>query len=171
MINKYNYIGQRIKKLRLYLQLTGELFGQAIGISKQAVSMIENNQRDVASVLIRKIVDHFKIDARFFFGQIDSIEEADLSRNNKSDLNYTRPTVLSAIEALSLEIKYLEREIKHIKDFTCMGYEEQSSNKLSNFNDVLKIIHKMLPLEDKCLLTIIRVLEDRLSTEDQDKPL
>lgn len=171
MITKYNNIGQRIKKLRLYLQLTGESFGQAIGITKQAVSMIENNQRDVSSVLIRKIVDRFKIDARFFFGQIDSIEEADLSRNNKSDLDYTKPPVLLAIETLSLEIKYLEREIKHIKDFICLENREQFSMKTSNFNDVLKIINQMLPLEEKCLLKIKRVLEDHLSKEDQDKPL
>ena len=39
--------------------------------------MIENGKRGVSADLVYLICDRFDIDARFFFGQIDSAEEAD----------------------------------------------------------------------------------------------
>ena len=96
-------IGTRIKKLRKYLDLSGEELGAVLGIKKNAVSMIENDNRGLSHQQIQRIVDQYKIDPRYFYGLIGSPEEADLNNNNNRAKGY---------DDLVNEIQELRKQVK-----------------------------------------------------------
>ena len=103
-------IGDRIKQLRKYFDLNQSQLGKILGIKKQAVSMIESDERGLSFDQINRIVEAYKIDARWFFDQgIDKIEDADLTKRG-GDSN------LSQTEALLREIQELKKQRKPVED-------------------------------------------------------
>ena len=59
-------LGDRIKQLRKYFDLNQSQLGKILGIKKQAVSMIESDERGLSFDQINRIVEAYKIDARWF---------------------------------------------------------------------------------------------------------
>lgn len=68
--------GERVRTLREHLKLTGQRFGDRIGMSRSNVSMIENGDRQVSAQLVQNICDTFGVDPRYFFGGIERPEDA-----------------------------------------------------------------------------------------------
>ncbi len=73
-------LGSKIKRLREYKELNQEDLAKAIGALKSHISNIENDKGSISFEKLGLIVSKYNMDARYFFDQIDSPEEADLSR-------------------------------------------------------------------------------------------
>lgn len=54
-------INDRVKEIRLFLKLSQEEFGEAIGLSKSGISNIENGVRTVRNNYVRLICSEFCI--------------------------------------------------------------------------------------------------------------
>lgn len=54
--------GERIKEIRKTLGLTLEKFGERIGVTKTAISNIENGNRNVTEHMIKSICREFNVD-------------------------------------------------------------------------------------------------------------
>jgi transcriptional regulator with XRE-family HTH domain len=103
-------ISTRFRVFREYFQLTQPELADALGISKQTVSAIESEGRGLTRERVQQIVDRFQVDARFFFGQLDTIEEADLAKR-KEDPKKSR---LELIDENVREIKRAMRPAENI---------------------------------------------------------
>lgn len=83
-------LSEQIQKLRSHLRLTGAEFGEAIGLKKSAISMIEKGERGLDHSQIQKIVTEFRVDPRYFFDMIeepaDAIMDSDRRTVNYDDL-------------------------------------------------------------------------------------
>lgn len=73
-------LGSKVKRLREYLTLNQDDIASVIGAKKSHISNIENDKSSLSFEKLSQIITKYKIDARYFFGQIDSPEEADLSK-------------------------------------------------------------------------------------------
>lgn len=103
-------ISTRFRVFREYFQLTQPELADALGISKQTVSAIESEGRGLTRERVQQIVDRFQVDARFFYGQLDTIEEADLAKR-KEDPKKSR---LELIDENVREIKRAMRPVENI---------------------------------------------------------
>lgn len=54
-------MNERVKELRKFLGLSGEKFGERLGITRGAVSNIENSSRNVTEQLIKSICREFQV--------------------------------------------------------------------------------------------------------------
>ena len=54
--------GERIKQIRTTLKLTMEKFGERLGVTKTAISYVENNNRSVTEQMIKAICREFNVD-------------------------------------------------------------------------------------------------------------
>ena len=97
--------GDLLREVRKYLKLTGPEFGDAVGLSKQAVSMIETGNNKPTFDLMRSIYEKWSIDPRYWFGMYEDVREADLSKE-RSKPDY---------EQLVGEIRDLRRHVAPIK--------------------------------------------------------
>ena len=104
--------GARVKAIREHRKLKGESFGEPIGLTKQGLSMIENDKRGVSAELIMAICQTYQIDSRFFFNQIENIRDADL-RINKS----------VTLEMLSDKLGHIEKNIRQPADIDSVAYQ------------------------------------------------
>lgn len=55
-------MNERIRELRKSLNMTMEVFGQRIGVSKSTISNIENGNRDATEHMVKSICREFDID-------------------------------------------------------------------------------------------------------------
>jgi transcriptional regulator with XRE-family HTH domain len=102
-------IGKRFRKLRQHLDFdSGPAFAKELGVSKQTISSIESNGEGLTRERIQLICDKYKIDARYFFEQIDTPEEADLSKRKEDPKK-------SSLEILTDRIVGIERHVKLTK--------------------------------------------------------
>ncbi|MBF0607150.1 MAG: helix-turn-helix transcriptional regulator [Candidatus Magnetobacterium sp. LHC-1] len=60
-------IGKKIKELRLLHGLTQAEFAKRLGITSTAISSIEQNRTYPSYLLLKKIVEEFKIDGGWLF--------------------------------------------------------------------------------------------------------
>lgn len=77
MSKGYDFIGDRIKRLRVLKGRTQIELGNAIGLPKQSVSLIEKGQRRVSSEELEKICHFFGIPVEFLLkdGWIEKFEK------------------------------------------------------------------------------------------------
>ena len=87
--------GTRLREVREHIGLTGQQFGEKIGLSKQQVSLLEKAERDLTAQHILLIYQAFHIDPRFFFGMLGTVADADLSES------YEAPTTENLLKRLS----------------------------------------------------------------------
>ena len=97
-------LGEQIRKLRKYLDETGEEFGGHLGIGKSGVSMIETGERKIDFTQLKAIVDRCNIDPRYFFGMIDEPSDADLNKER------TKPDYDDLVD----EIRDLKRKVSPV---------------------------------------------------------
>ncbi len=82
---------------------------QALSISNRTISAIEAEGRALTTEHIWAICDKYNIDARYFFGQIATAEEADLKKRGDDPK-------LSQLEALRKKIDGLENKVRPFKE-------------------------------------------------------
>lgn len=100
---------ERFRALRLHLGFkSGEKFGTEIGVKKQTISAIEAEGRGLTRERIQVICDKWNIDPRYFFGQIDNVEDADINLRDGNDR-------LTLIEKLTRRIEKLTNQINELQ--------------------------------------------------------
>lgn len=109
-------INERIKEIRLALNLTMEQFGQHIGLKKSAISLMESGKNKPSTQTIYSICREFNVNQEWL---LNGIGEMFIKTDN------------SIIEALRLEYTLDELDIEVLKIFLSM--EEQERKVLINF--------------------------------------
>jgi transcriptional regulator with XRE-family HTH domain len=98
-------IGERFRRLRRYLDISGPEMAKAIGATKQTISAIETEDRSLTRELIQKICDVYSIDARYFFGQIENESDADIKKRGDNPGT-------SQMESLVKEMRNLKEHVQ-----------------------------------------------------------
>lgn len=85
-------MNERVKQLRKALGLSGEKFGEKIGLTRMAISNIENNRYNLTEQTIKSICREFNVNENWLrFGEgnmftaIDEISIDELVSNNSVD--------------------------------------------------------------------------------------
>lgn len=93
-------IGKRFKNIREDLRLTQQALGDKIGISKQAVSNVENNLSNPSIDVISKLIVDFKVNANYLISGVGSmfIKESDDDFKNKIEQEVERILKAKGIE-------------------------------------------------------------------------
>ncbi|HDT6575746.1 helix-turn-helix transcriptional regulator [Bacillus cereus] len=93
-------VGDILKKLRKKNKLTQEQLGDAIGVSKMAISYFEKGKKAPGRESIEKIADYFHVTTDYLLGRTDSI---DLPTNQHDIITEEGKNIMAIIEHLPTE--------------------------------------------------------------------
>lgn len=93
--------GERVRKIRNHLGMSQEDFAGRLGLKKAYISNVENGDRTLSTQSIQSLIDEYGIDARWFFGQLDSVEDAVIKEGSVP----TTENMMKKLESLELKIK------------------------------------------------------------------
>lgn len=123
--------GERVKAIRKELNMTLEQFGEKLGVTKTAISYVENNKRNLTEQMLLSICREFGVNEiwlRTGEGDVENmftkLSDDDLYSINLGKLSITEnqlaKNMLNAIAEASPE------KLKHIEEFmkTCLGIED-----------------------------------------------
>lgn len=96
----FQLIGDTIKKLRKENKLTQEQLGEAIGVSKMAISYFEKGKKAPGRESIEKIADYFHVTTDYLLGRTDSIKP---STNQHAIITEEGKNIMAIIENLPTE--------------------------------------------------------------------
>ncbi|WP_317853959.1 helix-turn-helix transcriptional regulator [Chakrabartyella piscis] len=96
-------VNDRIKELRIKLQLTQEEFGEKIGLSKSGISNIENGTRNVSSRHIKLICNIFNANESWLVTGIDDGEKFQKLSEGIAHFEQFRKYLISLGYAISVE--------------------------------------------------------------------
>lgn len=100
-------IGDKIKKLRQSLKLTGKELADKIGVSKVAISQYENNKAKPTIENLKKIADVGNVDLDYFLDaptKVLSTEEEIMEFLDKESLKVMRSTFMRADSTLRAKL-------------------------------------------------------------------
>lgn len=100
-------IGDKIKKLRQSLKLTGKELADKIGVSKVAISQYENNKTKPTIENLKKIADVGNVDLDYFLGtpkKVLSTEEEIMEFLDQESLKVMRSTFMRADSTLRAKL-------------------------------------------------------------------
>jgi transcriptional regulator with XRE-family HTH domain len=63
------YLGEKVKALRIAAQVTQQQLGDAVGLAKAAVSMVESGKRAVSINVLCAIADFFGVTTDYLCGR------------------------------------------------------------------------------------------------------
>ena len=123
--------GERVKAIRKELNMTLEQFGEKLGVTKTAISYVENNKRNLTEQMLLSICREFGVNEiwlRTGEGDIENmftkLSDDDRYSINLGKLSLTEnqlaKNMLNAIAEASPE------KLKHIEEFmkACLGIED-----------------------------------------------
>ncbi|MEX0417893.1 helix-turn-helix domain-containing protein [Bacillus sp. C30] len=93
-------IGDTIKKLRKENKLTQEQLGEAIGVSKMAISYFEKGKKAPGRESIRKIADYFHVTTDYLLGRANSSE---FTNDKNKIITDEGKNIMAIIENLSTD--------------------------------------------------------------------
>ena len=114
-------INERVKQLRKELNLSGEKFGERLGVGRSAISNIENSNRNLTEQTIKSICREFNVNENWLrtgegemFNPLDSIDIDDLA----SDLEPIEVAILKAYFSLDKDLrkKAIEHFVESLKE-------------------------------------------------------
>ncbi|EJP83802.1 MULTISPECIES: helix-turn-helix domain-containing protein [Bacillus] len=110
-------IGEIIKKLRKERNITQEQLGNAIGVSKMAISYFEKGKKAPGRETLEKIADYFNITTDFLLGRSDDPE---LTEYESKVVTEEGNNIIKLIETLPKEERQkaweqLEMYVNYIK--------------------------------------------------------
>lgn len=110
-------MNERVKQLRKTLGLSGEKFGATIGLSRMAISNIENGNRNLTEQSIKSICREFNVNENWLrtgngdmFTSLDEIDLDDLA----SDLDPLELSILKAYFSLDKDLR--KKALEHFKN-------------------------------------------------------
>ena len=122
----------RIKELRNYLGMSGEVFGEKLGLTKQTISRLENGVNGITEQTIKLICQEFNVNEKWLrtgegemFEPIDEKELRERLLNDHANPNHdpARAAFIKAVVDLSdieldIVLKFMENTIKEYKKNT-----------------------------------------------------
>lgn len=111
-------IGWKIRKLRNANKETLIGLAEKIGIDYSSLSKIERGEREPSVDLLKRIVDLYLVDPKYFFGENFTQSEGDLlieADLNPSALKQKYDFVVDGVEATDAEIKEAIRLIRYLR--------------------------------------------------------
>lgn len=122
----------RIKELRKYLGMSGEVFGEKLGLTKQTISRLENGVNGITEQTVKLICQEFNVNETWLrtgdgdmFEPISEKELREKILNEHSNPNHdpARAAFIKAIvdltdSELDVVIKFMENTLKEYKKNT-----------------------------------------------------
>lgn len=90
-------IGEKIKELRKNSKITQEQLGNAIGVSKMAISYFEKGKKSPGRESLEKIADYFKVTTDYLLGRS---EDPELNEEEDKIISEEGKNIMSLIEGL-----------------------------------------------------------------------
>ena len=100
--------GERVKKVRKFLGLTLDKFGEKLGVTKQTISRIENNINNVTEQMAKSICREFNVD---YFWLTEGIGDEMFIEKTTDPIKL----IAKEYELTDLEAQLVEIMIKFIK--------------------------------------------------------
>ena len=141
--------GDRVRILRAHLNLKGAEFGQKVGLSKQQVSFIENDERNLTADHIDRMREAFGVDPRWFFGEIPNIHEA-LSTKQDAKGRTISERLAEQMEQQSRAIAELQRKVEG----PITGEDDKVVQRVRSSANVYHVVEKIYALDPPILQRI-----------------
>lgn len=90
-------IGEKIKELRKNSKITQEQLGNAIGVSKMAISYFEKGKKSPGRESLEKIADYFGVTTDYLLGRS---EDPELNEEEDNVVSEEGKNIMSLIESL-----------------------------------------------------------------------
>ncbi|MCU4923950.1 helix-turn-helix domain-containing protein [Bacillus cereus] len=90
-------IGEKIKELRKNNKITQEQLGNAIGVSKMAISYFEKGKKSPGRETLEKIADYFNVTTDYLLGRS---EDPELSEEENKIVTEEGKNIMALIESL-----------------------------------------------------------------------
>ncbi|EJQ55134.1 helix-turn-helix domain-containing protein [Bacillus mycoides] len=90
-------IGEKIKELRKNNKITQEQLGNAIGVSKMAISYFEKGKKSPGRESLEKIADYFDVTTDYLLGRS---EDPELNEEENKIVTEEGKNILALIESL-----------------------------------------------------------------------
>lgn len=90
-------IGEKIKELRKNSKITQEQLGNAIGVSKMAVSYFEKGKKAPGRETLEKIADYFNVTTDYLLGRS---EDPELNEEENKTVTEEGKNIMALIESL-----------------------------------------------------------------------
>ncbi|AXO96232.1 MULTISPECIES: helix-turn-helix domain-containing protein [Bacillus] len=90
-------IGEKIKELRKNNKITQEQLGNAIGVSKMAISYFEKGKKSPGRESLEKIADYFNVTTDYLLGRS---EDPELSEEENKIVTEEGKNIMALIESL-----------------------------------------------------------------------
>lgn len=90
-------IGEKIKELRKNNKITQEQLGNAIGVSKMAISYFEKGKKSPGRESLKKIADYFGVTTDYLLGRS---EDPELNEEEDKVVSEEGKNIMSLIESL-----------------------------------------------------------------------
>ena len=146
---------ERIREVRKYRHLTQDNIAEWFNISKQSWSRKERGtEGGLGPEQLKLFIEKTKIDARYIFGQIDSLEEADLTRQTERKKDYSD---------LVNEIQSLKTHVQGVKESDPVAYRVSINNALH------RVVEKIQYLDAGYLERVDALIQGFFEAESQRK--
>ncbi len=136
MSNKYDNLGERIKKIRVLRKVSQADLGKELNLPKQSISRIEKGNRKITEEELEKIAVFFNVHPRYILeeGWIEKLYKLPYELQNKWDIN-----VPKAIDDYIIEV---EGQIDFLIESEQTSYLKAVENDLKNTIKAFKLLLK-----------------------------
>lgn len=122
--------GERVKAIRKELNMTLEQFGEKLGVTKTAISYVENNKRNLTEQMLLSICREFGVNEIWLRTGEGDVENmfAKLSDDDRYSINLGKLSITEnqlAKNMLNAIAEASPEKLKHIEEFmkACLGIE------------------------------------------------
>lgn len=123
--------GERVKAIRKELNMTLEQFGEKLGVTKTAISYVENNKRNLTEQMLLSICREFCVNEIWLRTGEGDIENmfTKLSDDDRYSINLGKLSITEnqlAKNMLNAIAEASPEKLKHIEEFmkACLGIED-----------------------------------------------
>lgn len=122
--------GERVKAIRKELNMTLEQFGEKLGVTKTAISYVENNKRNLTEQMLLSICREFGVNEIWLRTGEGDVENmfTKLSDDDRYSINLGKLSITEnqlAKNMLNAIAEASPEKLKHIEEFmkACIGIE------------------------------------------------
>lgn len=123
--------GKRVKAIRKELNMTLEQFGEKLGVTKTAISYVENNKRNLTEQMLLSICREFGVNEIWLRTGEGDVENmfTKLSDDDRYSINLGKLSITEnqlAKNMLNAIAEASPEKLKHIEEFmkACLGIED-----------------------------------------------
>jgi len=126
MNNKYDYIGNRIRSLRVLRKFSQEELGKKLGLPKQSISRIEKGNRKVTDSELEMIAEFLGVTTKYL------LEDGWIERLYKKPHEPTNKWGLKIPPNIEIYLEEEEENFDYLIDSEQISYAEDTIKELEN---------------------------------------